>query len=62
MPTLACRDLGMDCKAVITGSTVEEVKKKALKHAQEVHPDVLKTMSTPAQMAEFDKVLESKIR
>jgi predicted small metal-binding protein len=58
----ACRDMGMDCNFVATGSTVEEVKQKAMAHAQVVHADVLKTMSTPAQMAQMEKQLESVIK
>jgi len=59
---LACRDMGMDCDFVATGSTVEEVKSKAMAHAQAVHADVLKTMSSPAQMAAMDKQMESIIK
>ena len=59
---LACRDLGMDCDFVATGSTVDEVKTKAMTHAQAVHTDVLKTMSSPAQMAAMQKQMESVIK
>jgi predicted small metal-binding protein len=59
---LECKDLGMDCDYVVTGKTVEEVAQKAMVHAQRVHADVLKTMSTPAQMAEMEKLVVSKIR
>ena len=52
----------MDCDAVIAGSTVDEVAQKAMQHAQDVHPDLLKTMSTPAQMADMQKLVLSKIR
>jgi predicted small metal-binding protein len=62
MPQFACRDMGMDCDFVATGSTVEEVKAKAMAHAQAVHADILRTMSSPAQMAAMDKQLESVIR
>ena len=62
MPQLACRDMGMECSAVITGGTVEEVKRKALEHAQAVHADMLKAMSSPEQMAEMGKLMESKIK
>jgi len=54
--------MGMECSAVITGGTVEEVKRKALEHAQAVHADVLKAMSSPEQMAEMGKLMESKIK
>ena len=54
--------MGMDCDFVATGSTVQEVKAKAMAHAQAVHADVLKTMSSPAQMAAMEKQLESVIK
>jgi predicted small metal-binding protein len=62
MAQLACRDLGMNCDAVITGKTVDEVKQKAMQHAREVHADVLKKMSSPAQMADMEKMIISKIK
>ncbi len=40
---LRCRDMGMNCDAVITGATDEEVLKKAAEHAATVH----KTQATP---------------
>ena len=58
---LECKDLGMNCNAVITGNTVEEVKQRAMKHAQTVHKDVLAKM-TPQQLADMDKVITSKIK
>jgi predicted small metal-binding protein len=60
MYKVACRELGMDCKAVITGQSVEEVKKKAMAHAQDVHRDILSKM-TPMQMTDMDRTLNSKI-
>ena len=62
MLKLACRDLGMDCNQIITGNTIAEVKQAAMAHAQTVHADVLKTMSSPEQMAQMDKLMESVIR
>jgi len=59
---LACRDLGMDCDFVATGNTVDEVKRKAMAHALEKHADVLKSMSSPAQMAAMEKQIESVIK
>ena len=40
-----CKDLGMDCNFVATGTTAEEVKKKAVAHAQTVHKDLLAKMT-----------------
>jgi predicted small metal-binding protein len=62
MKSLACRDLGMDCDYISTGNTVEDVKQKAMAHAQVVHADVLKTMTSPAQMAEMQKLMDKMIK
>jgi len=62
MKTFKCRDLGMDCDFVATGNTVEEVKKKAFEHAGQVHADMLKTMSTPEQMAAMEKQVVGAIK
>ncbi len=59
MKKLACRDLGMDCDHVITADTVEEIKERAMAHAQARHGDILKTMSSPAQLAEMGRMIES---
>jgi len=51
-----CKDLGMNCNFVATGNTVEEVKKKAMDHAQTVHKDLLAKM-TSQERADFEKTL-----
>jgi len=61
MKTFACKDLGMDCSFVATGSTEEEVKGKAIAHAQVVHKDMLATM-TPEQMNDLVQSVEKNIR
>ena len=61
MKTFACKDLGMDCSFVATGSTVEDVKQKAIAHAQVVHKDMLATM-TPEQMNDLVQSVEKNIR
>jgi predicted small metal-binding protein len=61
LKTFACKDLGMDCSFVASGSTVEEVKEKAIAHAQVVHIDMLATM-TPAQMNDLVQAVEKNIR
>jgi predicted small metal-binding protein len=61
MLELKCRDLGMDCGAVIKGSTLAEVKKKGMDHANKVHAAQLKSM-TPVQLAGLDKLIESKTK
>ena len=63
---LACKDLGMtnlDPKVdhVVTGDTVEEVMKKSMEHAKAHHGDMLKSMSSPQQMADMEKMMKSKI-
>ncbi len=62
MHKLKCRDLGMDCDHVVTGESVQEVSDKAMQHAREVHMDVLRTMSSPEQMAAMQELLLSKIQ
>ena len=62
MKEFACKDLGMDCNFVAKGNTVDEVKAKAMEHAAAKHADLVKKMTaTPAQKAEFEKTLVSKI-
>jgi len=58
----ACRDMGMDCNFVAEGKTVEEVKQKAMAHAQQKHADLLKAMSSPAQMVEMERQLTAAIK
>ncbi len=49
MKTLACMDMGVDCKYVAKAPTQEEVMQKSMDHVQKVHPDklaeMMKTMS-----------------
>jgi predicted small metal-binding protein len=61
MPQLECRELGVDCDEVITGATAEEVKQKALAHAQEKHADVLASLS-PEQQAGMGAQIDAAIR
>lgn len=62
MYQFACRDMGMDCDHVETGQAVQEVMQKAMAHAQAEHADVLKTMTSPEQMAQMQKQLQSVIK
>ncbi|MGA2112616.1 MAG: DUF1059 domain-containing protein [Anaerolineales bacterium] len=62
MAELACRDLGMNCDAVIRGSTVEEVKRKAMDHARSVHAKELASMSSPEQMAQMVRLIDQKMK
>jgi len=54
--------MGMDCNFVAEGKTVEEVKQKAMAHAQQKHADLLKAMSSPAQMVEMERQLTAAIK
>ena len=57
----ACRDLGVDCDFSTTAKTPEEVKKATFAHAEEVHQDMLKSM-TPEQLADLEKAVEGAIK
>ncbi len=50
----ACKDVGVDCKFVATGKTVEDVKNQAFAHASVVHADIMSGL-TDAQKAELTK-------
>jgi predicted small metal-binding protein len=60
MLKFACKDLGINCSFVATGTTVEEVKQKAMAYAKSVHKDMLSKM-TPKQLAELPQNIISKI-
>jgi len=62
MYKFACKDMGMKCDFTTTGNSVEEVAKKAMAHAQQVHADVLKSMASPAQMAQMEQSLKGAIK
>jgi predicted small metal-binding protein len=50
MKTLRCRDAGMECDAVMSGQTEEEVMKKAKEHVRS------------HGMAQWNDALEKKVR
>ncbi len=56
-----CKDMGMQCNFSATGQTVDEVKNKAVQHAQQVHADMLKGMS-PQQVDDLVKAIVDKIK
>ncbi len=69
MMSLACRDMGAvlapgekEADHVVTGNTADEVVKKAMEHVKQHHSEMLKQASTPAQMAEMEKQMRSKIK
>ncbi len=57
----ACKDVGVDCNFVATGSTIEEVKKKAITHAGVAHADMMKGMSQ-AELEKLTKAVEASIK
>ena len=69
MLSLHCQDIGYklasgekEADHVITGNTADEVVKKAMEHAKQRHPEMMKQTSTPTQMAEMEKTMRSKIK
>lgn len=62
MYSFACRDMGMDCDEVITGGTADEVAQQAMAHAQEKHAEVLRTMTSPEQLAQMQQQLMGAIK
>jgi len=62
MYEVECKNIGMaECTYVGKGTSIEEVKQKAMAHARIVHKDVLSSM-TPIQLEEMDRLLTSKIK
>lgn len=60
MKTIACKDAGMDCDFIATGTTDEEVMGKAMEHLESVHSDKLADMAktmTPEQINDMAKGL-----
>jgi len=61
MEKFACKNLGIECDFVATGTTKEEVLKKAMEHGGTVHADLMKDM-TQEQAAQFAQKLEASIQ
>jgi predicted small metal-binding protein len=51
-----CKELGTNCSYVAKGNTLEEVKKDAMQHVQNIHKDLMAKMS-PQQMEDINKTL-----
>ena len=60
MYTYACAALGVDCTFTTSAESAEEVKKAVFAHADEVHKDMLESMS-PEQLADLEKAVEGAI-
>lgn len=60
MFTFACKDLGVDCQHVVSGSTKEEVIQKAMEHGSVVHADIMKNM-TKEQSEQFATALKAAV-
>jgi predicted small metal-binding protein len=56
-----CKDVGVDCDYVVTGTTFEEVKVKVYAHAGVVHAEMLKGLSGD-EMAQLTKTVEVNIK
>jgi predicted small metal-binding protein len=61
MEKFACKSLGLDCNYAVTGSTRDEVMKKAMEHGNSVHADLMKKM-TKEQAAQFAERLKASIK
>jgi len=61
MLKFACKDVGMECDFVATGTTAAEVTEKAFAHAGVVHADMLKKMNE-AEMAQMTKMVAASIK
>ena len=57
----ACRDLGVDCDFSTTSEYPEEVKKAVFANADEVHKEMLQSM-TPEQFADLEKAVQGAIK
>lgn len=57
----ACKDLGVDCDFSTTAETPEEVKKAVFAHADEVHGDMMQSM-TQEQLADLQKAVDGAIK
>ena len=61
MYKFACRDLDVDCDFSTAAESPEEVKKAVFAHADEVHKEMMQSM-TPEQSAELEKSVEGAIK
>jgi len=62
MVRFACRDMGMKCEYVVNGNNIQEIKQKAMKHAEEQHAEMLKAYDTPEKKVVMENALEHAIR
>lgn len=62
MAELACRDLGMDCGAMIRGRTAEDVKRKAMAHALTIHGKELASRFSPEPMAQMELLIDQNMK
>jgi predicted small metal-binding protein len=61
MQKFECRNLGLDCDFSVTGSTKEEVERKAMEHGGRVHQDLMRGFNEK-QAADFRKRLRASIK
>jgi HSP20 family protein len=61
MKTLACSDMGIECDYVSTKPTAQEVKDDLLAHAQDVHSEMLVSMSEQ-EKAEMMRQMDERMK
>jgi predicted small metal-binding protein len=61
MQKFECKNLGLDCDFSVTGSTREEVERKAMEHGGKVHQDLMRGLNEK-QAADFRKRLRASIK
>jgi predicted small metal-binding protein len=54
-----CKDVGVNCNFTIYSSSMEDVKRTAVTHAEAFHKNILQTM-TQEQRQELEKIVELK--
>jgi predicted small metal-binding protein len=58
----SCKDMGLNCRFVVKGETLEEVTQKAFEHVREMHAKNFNAFTTPAQIEEMKKALARSTR
>ena len=62
MKSMTCRDMGTEyCDFKASGRTAKEVKDKMFKHADKVHPELLKN-ATEKEKKDMEKKMDKLIK
>jgi predicted small metal-binding protein len=56
LKVIACRDLGLDCNAIMKGRNLDEAVDATIKHRVSMHGQNVKTLQTPEKRAEIAAV------